>query len=403
MAYLHGIKIKEGVKNALLAAGDTSVIALVGTAPQGAVGTVKLITSADAATAEYGADISGFTIPSTLEKIFSEVSAKVLVVNVLAAEKAAALLEPDGKMTRDEAGTVVTNIYKSTLPEAVDYTAELLAGLDLLLAADDTLGVKPNIIIAPGYSQIETVMTRMLTVADKLDGFAVIDMAAGDVQEALTARSSGVYNITSQAAVLCYPQVLRHNAHEGIIDTLGLSVFWAVAKAIRDGSDGYWLSPSNSELIGVSGLTTPISSSLTDEAADTNLLNGQGIVTVFRKSGMGTRIWGNWTAAYPSQKTTDCMIAPRAVRMAIREALVNASLNYMDRAATGITVDMITGDVDAFLRNLIGQGAIVSGACVWDEAKNPTSEIAQGKLTFTLSVRYAPSLECLTFDEVIEL
>lgn len=403
MAYLHGIKIKEGAKSALLAAGDTSVIALVGTAPQGAVGTVKLINSADAAIAEYGADISGFTIPAALEKIFSEVSAKVLVVNVLTAEKAAALLESDGKMTRDEAGGVATNIYKPTLPEAVDYTADLVAGLNLLLTVDDTLGVKPNIVLAPGYSQIEAVMTKMVAVADKLEGFAVIDMVAADVQAALAARTSGSYDTNSQAAVLCYPQVIRNNTHEAITDTLGLSVFWAVAKAIRDAGEGYWLSPSNSELSGVSGLTAPISSSLQDEAADTNLLNGQGITTVFRKSGQGTRLWGNWTAAYPSQKTTDCMIAPRAVRMAIREALVDASLNYLDRAATGITVDMITGDVNAFLRDLIGQGAIVAGECTWDETKNPSAEIAQGKLTFTLSVKYAPSLECLTFEEVIEL
>ncbi|WP_299457811.1 phage tail sheath subtilisin-like domain-containing protein [uncultured Rikenella sp.] len=403
MTYLHGIKIKEGAKNALLAAGDTSVIALVGTAPLGAVGTLKLITSAEAAVAEYGTDISGFTIPAALETIFTTVAAKVLVVNVLSAEKATALLESDGKMTRDETNTVATNIYKSTLPEAVDYTTELLAGLDLLLTADDTLGVKPNIIITPGYSQIETVMTRMLTVADKLDGFAIIDMVAEDVQDALTARASGIYNITSQAAVLCYPQVLRHNTHEATIDKLGLSVHWAAAKATRDGAEGYWLSPSNSDLTGIVGLTTSITSSLTDETADTNLLNAQGITTVFRKSGMGTRLWGNWTAAYPSQKTSDCMIAPRAVRMAIREALVDASLNYMDKAATGITVDMITSDVNAFLRNLIGQGAIVEGECTWDEAKNPAIEIAQGKLTFTLSVQYSPSLECLTFEEVVEL
>ncbi len=99
----------------------------------------------------------------------------------------------------------------------------------------------------------------------------------------------------------------------------------------------------------------------------------------------------------------DCMIAPRSVRMAIREALVDAALNYMDRAATGITVEMITGDVNAFLRNLIGQGAIVEGECTWDETKNPAVEIAQGRLTFTLSVRYAPSLESLTFEEVVEL
>lgn len=381
-------------------AGDTSVIGLVGIAPQGTVGSVKLITSAEAATAEYGADISGFTIPPALETIFSLVSAKVLVVNVLPTERAQALLEADGTMTRDQAGGVITNIYKTSLPEAVDYSAELAAGLDRLLTVDDTLGIKPNIILAPGYSQIEAVMAKMVAVAEKLDGFAVIDMAADSVQAALTARASGIYNITSQAAVLCYPQALRHNTHEGVTDTLGLSVFWAVAKAVRDGSEGYWLSPSNTELTGVSGLTAPISSSLKDETADTNLLNGQGIVTVFRKSGMGTRLWGNWTAAFPSDKGTVCMIAPRAVRMAVRDALTNASLTYMDKAVTNITVDLILNDVNAFIRNLIGQGAIVNGECAWDKDKNPAVEIAQGKLTFSLWIQYAPSLESILFEEV---
>lgn len=400
--YLHGIEIKEGVKKTILAAGDTSVIALVGTAPKGAAHTVKLITSAEAALAEYGADISGFTIPAALKTIFSSVSAKVLVVNMLSPDKAAALLEQDGTMTRNEAGELATHIYQPTIPTAVDYTADLISALDTLLTVDDMLGVKPNIVIVPGYSQIAAVMNKMISVADRMEGFAVIDMVADDVQAALAARASGIFNITNQAAVLCYPQAFRYNTHESTTDKIGLSVFWATAKAIRDGRAGYWLSPSNSELAGISGLTCAISSSLTDPAADTNLLNAQGIVTVFRKSGQGTRLRGNWTAAYPSQKTPDGMIAPRAVRMAIREALVDASLSYMDRAAVGLTVDMINSDVNAFLRNLVGQGAIVAGECSWNEGKNPPEQIAQGHLTFTLSVQYAPSLERLTFEEVVE-
>lgn len=402
MGYLHGIQIKESAKNVVMSVGDTSVIALVGTASKGTVGEARLITSLESAVEEYGDDISGFTIPSALSTIFSSASAKVIVVNVLTNEKATALIE-DGKMTRDESGYVATNIYKSTLPEAVDYSADIVKGVESLLTLGDTIGLTPNIIISPGYSQLEAVMSKMTEVADKLEAFAVIDMVADDVQAALTARASGIYNITSQAAVLCYPQTLRNNMHEGTIDTLGLSVHWALSKALRDGKEGYHLSPSNTELSGIVGLTASVTSSLTDESADTNLLNAQGITTVFRKSGKGTRLWGNWTAAFPSDKTTVSMVAPRAVRMAIRTALVDAALNYMDRTATGITVEMTTNDVNAFLRSLIGKGAIVDGRCTWDADKNSALDIAQGKLTFTLSVKYAPSLELITFDEVVEL
>lgn len=112
MGYLHGVEIKEGAKRTVIATGDTSVIALIGTAPQGSVNEIKLITSRDAGWKEFGEDVAGFTIPAALDVIFSSIGAKVLVVNVLTAEKAAALLESDGKMTRNEAGELATNIYR---------------------------------------------------------------------------------------------------------------------------------------------------------------------------------------------------------------------------------------------------------------------------------------------------
>lgn len=402
MSYLHGIEIKEGAKRAVIAAGDTSVIALVGTAPKGVVGEVKLITSLENGKSEFGEEIAGFTIPAALEVIFGAVGVKVLVVNVLSGEKAQALLEANGTMTRDESGELKTQVYKAVLPEAVDYTADIVRGVGLLENCGDTLGMKPNVILAPGYSQLAAVAQKMVAVAEKLNGFAVIDIVAGNVQEALTARTGGAYNISSQAAILCFPTVLRYNAHEGRNEECGLSVFWAAAKALRDAEKGYWISPSNTELSGLMGLTTEVSSSLTDPAADTNLLNGAGIVTVFRKPGAGTRLWGNWTAAYPTEKTPDCMIAPRAVRMAIREALVDATLSYIDKTPTLIAVDMVTEDVNEFLRGLAGQDAIAEGECSFDKAKNTANEIAQGHLIFKLAVKYQPSLERMTFEEVVE-
>ncbi|MEG0518317.1 MAG: phage tail sheath subtilisin-like domain-containing protein [Bacteroidales bacterium] len=401
MGYLHGIRIREASGGAALATGDTAVIGLVGTAPKGTVGQVKLITSLLAAQTEFGNDIDGFTIPAALEVIFSEVNAKVLVVNVLATEKATALLEATGKMLIGEDGIVATHIYKSILPTAVDYAAEIVKGLQMLLNVDDALGVKPNIILAPGYSQIPAVLQSMVSSAEKLDGFAAIDIVADNVQAALAARNGDIYNTASSAAILCYPLAKRLNIHENTTVTIGLSVYWALSKAKRDVEAGYWISPSNS-IINISGTDVAISSSLTEESADTNLLNGSGIVTVFRKSGMGTRLWGNWTAAFPATKTADGMIAPRSTRMAIREALIDAAITYLDKSATALTIDMILSDVNSFLRSLIGKGAIVDGECKWEEEKNTKNDIAQGKLSFTLRVKYAPSLDLLEFEEIID-
>ena len=402
MNYLHGVEIKEAAKQAALAEGDSSVIAIVGTAGSGSVNVATLITSKEAGVAEFGEDIGGFTIPAALDFIFSYAKAKVLVVNVLANADAAALLT-DGKMTLDGDGKWVTNIGEDSLPVAADYGTELIAGLEMLPGLEDSLGIKPNLVICPGYSQLTTIMAKMIEVAEKLNGFAIVDMFAADVAAAVASRSGGDYASASPSLIPAYPRIMRFNAHESENQPLGLSVVFATAKAITDTVHGYWISPSNTEFAGILGTETPIRSSLTDPAADTNLLNGQGIVTVLRRKGTGYRVWGNWTAAYPTEQTADVMIAPRAVRMMAREVLIDAAINYLDKNnITKVTVELVQNAVNGFLRGLIGKGAINNGDCLWDADKNPPAEIGQGKLLYTISVTYAPSLDKLTFEEVVD-
>jgi phage tail sheath protein FI len=406
MDYLHGIEIKETPKTIVLAAGDTAIIGLVGTAPQGVVDTPVLITNLAAGFAAFGEDIGGFTIPAALGVIFNRVNAKVIVINVLANADAAALIdEATGKMTVDIDGNWATGIGKAALPETADYAAEIIAGIEKMLDIENTLGLKPNILIAPGYSQIAAVLAKMDSVAIKLNGFAVVDVAAETVTAALEARATGTYATASAAIVLCFPRAIRYNSHEKGNQPCALSVFWAAAKASRDAVMGYWVSPSNSELTDILSTDVLIRSSLTDPAADTNLLNAKGIVTLFRRAGSGYRIWGNWTAAFPTEITADVMIAPRAVRMAIREALIDASVNYLDITNINkVGIDMILDSVNAFIRNLVGTGVLNQGSeCAFDSDKNTPDEVAQGHLTFTLTEVFAPSLDKLTFEEVIDL
>jgi len=333
--------------------------------------------------------------------IFSHVSAKVLVINVLSNADASALLD-DGKMILLN-GEWATGIGKSTIPETTDYSGEIITALNLLPGLEDSLGLKPNVIIAPGYSQVAAIAQAMIANAVKCNGFAVIDIAADTVAAALVARASGDYNMGSAAAVLCFPRVMRYNSHEEENQPMALSAFWAAAKATTDASKGYWFSPSNFELIGVLSPEIPIRGSLTDYSADTNLLNAQGIVSVLRRSGTGYRTWGNWTSAYPVDQTPAAQIAPRAVRMMMREALIDAALNFMDRTVVKMTVELILNSVNAFVRGLIGKGAIFTGECRFEESLNPSADIAQGKLVFTLTVAYGPSLERLTFQEVVDV
>lgn len=412
MTYLHGIEIKETPKQVVLTTGDTAIIGLVGTASQGEVNKPVLITSLDAGVAAFGEDIGGFTIPSALAAIFNIVSAKVVVVNVLANADAEALISEIGdpaiwEMTTDVDGYWATGIGKADLPETTDYESNIIAGINKLLLVEDTLGIKPNIVIAPGYSQLAAVLAQMESVAVKLNGVAAVDIDSevGTVAAALAARASGNYAISSPAVVICFPRAIRYNAYQSENQPIALSVYWAIAKVLRDATKGYWYSPSNTEFVSILGTEVDIRSSLTDPAADTNLLNGQGIVTLFRKAGSGRRIWGNWTAAFPTESSMEVMIAPRAVRMAIREALIDASINFLDVTnITRVGIDMVLNSVNGFLRTLTGKGVLNPGSeCSFSSDKNPSSEVVQGKLTFTLTEVFAPSLDKMTFEEVIDL
>lgn len=406
MSYIHGIEIKEGPKPVVLSTSDTAIVGLIGTAPKGDVNKPTLITSLDAGKAAFGDDIGGFTIPSALETIFNIVNAKVIVVNILANADATALIDGvTGKMTVDANGYWATGIGKPTLPEATDYSSEILAGLNKLLLVEDDLGIKPNIVIAPGYSQLPAVLAAMESTAVKLNGFAVVDIAADHLLAALQARASGDYALSSPTVILCYPRAIRYNAHESDRQPIALSVYWAIAKVLVDGLKGYWYSPSNVEFTSILATEVDVRSSLTDSSAGSNMLNAQGIVTLFRKAGSGRRIWGNWTAAFPTEKTADVMIAPRSVRMAIREALISASINYLDKTNINrLGIDMILDSVNGFIRKLMGDGVLNAGSeCSFVSDKNSSTDIAQGKLTFTLTEVFAPSLDKIIFEEVIDL
>jgi phage tail sheath protein FI len=147
-----------------------------------------------------------------------------------------------------------------------------------MLDIENTLGLKPNILIAPGYSQIAAVLAKMDSVAIKLNGFAVVDVAAETVTAALEARATGNLCNGQRCHCVMFSRAIRYNSHEKGNQPCALSVFWAAAKASRDAVMGYWVSPSNSELTDILSTDVLIRSSLTDPAADTNLLNAKALL-----------------------------------------------------------------------------------------------------------------------------
>jgi phage tail sheath protein FI len=59
--------------------------------------------------------------------------------------------------------------------------------------------------------------------------------------------------------------------------------------------------------------------------------------------------------------------------------------------------------VNAFMRTLIARGALVDGECVFDSAKNPETEIAQGKLLFDFNFMPPVPMERVRFESFVDI
>lgn len=400
MSFLHGVETIEYQKgpNAVQTIA-TAIIGLVGTAPiqtvaadHKTVNTPVLITNDKDAAAYFGADTAGYTIPAALAAIFAQGAGPIIVVNVLDPANPAHLTAGNPDPTKISAADIIG----ATLANGSR------TGLMALQDAKPTFGFTPKQIIAPGYTTLAGVMTQMDAIAAKLRAIAWVDAPAGlTPAQAIQARTTTL-NSASKRLGLCYPSV---KAVDGTGTTVlrPLSAFAAGATAARDIEKGYWWSPSNTELKGVVGLERPIDGSFQDPNAELNLLNASGLCTVYVGYGTGYRFWGNRSAAFPGNNDPDCFISVRRTADVIEESLELASLKYVDRPLLPALVDQILDDANAFIRALIGRGAIVDGKAFFDKAKNPADQLAAGHLT--IGYRFMPPapLERLSFEAYLDV
>jgi uncharacterized protein len=229
------------------------------------------------------------------------------------------------------------------------------------------------------------------------------------------------WNTADKRAILCGPEELFLDS--GIVPT-GISInpvtggaiqnlangshagpyspWLAGATAAKDIAQGYWWSPSNTQIIGPLGPDVSIYSSFIDAASDTNTLNSQGIVTSFSAFGTGIRVWGNRSAGFPSFTTPDVFIPVRRTMDVIEQSVQLAMMQFQDEPISNGLITSILASVNSFLRTLISRGALIAGTASYNSAENPPSQIAAGQLVFDIDCMPPPPAERLTFNVFID-
>ena len=461
--FLHGVETVEVEKGPRpVRVVKSAVIGLIGTALAGAVNTPTLVLS-DKQGAQFGPDGGGCTIPRALNGIFDQGAGTVIVINVLdpAIHKTAVAGEPvvldgdtgttakpgwtgpatvknqagdvphtldvdyttdpaTGKIRRIAGGAIAAGATLTVSYEHADPTkvtaadvigavtaAGLRVGMQALLDTYNLFGFFAKVLIAPGFSTQASVAAALTVMANKLRAISLRDAPVGTTfAQALAGRGSagGIsFNTSDERTVLCYPHVQVYDAATGLNRLEPLSPRLAGAICAKDNARGYWWSPSNTEILGIVGLETPLTAMLNDPQCEVNLLNEAGILTVFNSFGAGLRIWGNRSAAWPSVTHPRNFINVRRTADVLHESLEYAMLQFIDQPITPALIDAIVASVNAFIRTLIGRGALIDGKCIYDQAKNPSTEVALGHLTFGIEFMVPTPGERFTFESFINI
>ena len=307
----------------------------------------------------------------------------------------------DGIMDQIGAVVVVVRIAEgvdedATLANAVGGVNAVtgdLEGVHALSGAESIVGFAPRILCAPGWTHQRPsdlrnpVVAEMVGIAERMRAVIIADGPNTTDEAAISYRedwgSPRVYVVDPWVRVL---------APDGSIATEPPSARVAGLIAKSDNDRGFWWSPSNQVVNGILGTSRPIDFTMGDRNARANLLNEQEVTTIIRQDGY--RLWGNRTTAADPKWA---FLSVRRTADVLAESLQRSHLWAVDRNITRTYVEDVTESVDAFLRSLVAEGAILGGRVWPDPDLNTPANIADGKVFFNFDFTPPFPAEHITF------
>lgn len=310
-----------------------------------------------------------------------------------------------GRITRLAGGAIAAGAsvkataYNYLDPSLVDYAdivgttdvGGVRSGMQAFLDCFQAFGFFPKRLVCPVYSSLSSVSTAMIVMAERIRARAYIDAPIGITpQQAITGRGpagSINFNTSNKRAKLHYPHVMvpskspwdnGSSIWDGAERLEPLSMHAAGVGNAVDIEQGYWWPSSNHEIQGITGLERKITAMVNDANSEANLLNEVGITTVFNMFGTGLKLWGNRTAAWPSDTAPENFECVLAVGDIIDESIEYWTLQFIDQPINNAWIDTVCESVNQFMRKLVGDGAILDGKCWYDPGDNPTTELANG-------------------------
>jgi phage tail sheath protein FI len=260
--------------------------------------------------------------------------------------------------------------------------------LQAFLDARSAVKVTPRILAAPGFSHNLAIGTEMAAISEKMKSVCILDGPNSTDADAISYRE----NYGSGRAFVVDPWVKVWDTVTNAESVQPASARVAGLISKMDNDRGWWWSPSNQVINGITGTARGIDFELGDFNCRANYLNENEVATIIHEDGY--RLWGNRTCASDPKMAFLCV--RRSADM-IAESILYAHLWAVDRGITKTYLEDVRDGVRAYLRHLKTVGAITGGDCWVDEEINSSTQIAQGIVYWDYDFTPVYPAEHLTF------
>ena len=257
-------------------------------------------------------------------------------------------------------------------------------GLQALLDGKSRFNAQPRLLVAPKHSATQAVGTALVALADKLRGIAIID-GPNTTDEAAIAYAG---EFGAKRAFLVDPGVQFWDTDADATVDAPSSAWVAGLFAWTDSEYGFWASPSNKEFVGITGTTRSVEFLDGDDTCRANLLNNANVATIIRDDGY--RLWGNRTLSSDPKWAFVTRVRTMDIVM---DAILYGHKWAVDRSITATYVEDVTEGLQAFMRDLKNQGAIINFEVYADPVLNTASQLEQGKVYWNIRFTDVPPAE----------
>lgn len=269
--------------------------------------------------------------------------------------------------------------YNKVTPESVNDTA-VATGMESIELCLTTLGIVPDLICAPGHSQVSTVAAVMAIKAGGINGMfrakALIDIdssSGGATSYTAAIAEKEAKNFVDVDEVSCWPMLKLGNYKFHMSTQLA-----GLMAQVDSGNGGCpYESPSNRNF-QCDAMVLENGTEVNLTLAQANTLNGNGILTALNFMG-GWCAWGNYTACYPANTDVKDYFIPVSRMFGwVGNTLIRTFWSKLDKPMNRRLLDTIMDTANIWLNGLVGSGYLLGARAEMLENENTDADLMAG-------------------------